>query len=208
MIKKSKLAIILSKFEVFEKPKAELEQYPFDGQSASDFLWNAYQLGDIEGKTVGDFGCGTGILGIGALLLGAKKVYFIDISNAAVQIAKRNLKSIEEELGLNLHEKASFLIGDISLFKNKVDTVVQNPPFGTQKEHADRLFLQKAIECADIVYSVHKTSTLDFVKSFSKSHDCNISHIFGMEMQLKSTMKWHKSDVRRVDVSEVRIEKQ
>ena len=70
MIKKSKLAIVLSNLETFRDPSAELEQYSFDVQSASTVLWNAYQLGDIEGKSVGDFGCGTGILGIGALLLG------------------------------------------------------------------------------------------------------------------------------------------
>lgn len=207
MIKKSKLAIILSNFETFKEPRAELEQYPFDGQSASEMLWNAHQLGDIEGKTIGDFGCGTGILGIGALLLGAKEVYFIDTSNSAVQTAKKNLKQIEEELGESLHEKAHFLIGDISMFNKKVDTVIQNPPFGTQKEHADRIFLEKAIENGKIVYSVHKTSTLDFLRTFSKKNNCYITHIFRMEMQLKQTMKWHKSDIRRVDVSAVRIEK-
>ena len=93
-MKKSKLAIILSKFETFKEPKAELEQYPFDGQSASEMLWNACQLGDIEGKKIGDLGCGTGILGIGALLLGAKFVYFIDKSEGAVLAAKSLLCSI------------------------------------------------------------------------------------------------------------------
>ena len=207
MIKKSKLAIMLSNFETFKEPKAELEQYPFDGQSASEMLWNAHSLGDIEGKVVGDFGCGTGILGIGALLLGAKEVYFIDTSNSAVQTAKKNLKQTEEQIGENLHDKAHFLIGDICLFNKKVDIVLQNPPFGTQKEHADRIFLEKAIENAKVVYSVHKTSTLDFVKNFAKRNGRIVTHVFRMEMVLKNTMKWHKSDIKRVDVCAVRIEK-
>ncbi|MBU2523162.1 MAG: METTL5 family protein [Nanoarchaeota archaeon] len=207
MIKKSKLAIMLSNFETFKQPKAELEQYAFDGQSASEMLWDAHQLGDIENKVVGDFGCGTGILGIGALLLGAKFVYFIDTSEAAVIAAKRNLKKAEEDQELNLKDKASFLIGDISMFKKKVDTVLQNPPFGTQKEHADRIFLEKAIENAKITYSVHKTSTSDFIRDFSKKNGGNITHIFRLEIQLKQTMKWHKSNIRRVNVSAFRIEK-
>jgi len=206
MIKKSVLAIILSNLETFRQPKAELEQYSFDGQSASELLWNASQLGDLEGKTVGDFGCGTGILGIGALLLGAKLVYFIDKSEGAVMSAKRNLGKVEKEQGIKLKDKAHFLVGDISLFNKKVDTGIQNPPFGTQKEHADRAFLKKALESAEVVYSVHKTSTLDFIKRFAKSMECNVSHVFRLEMQLKNTMKWHRSDIRRVDVSAVRIE--
>ena len=205
-MKKSQLAIILSNLETFRQPKAELEQYSFDGQSASELLWNASQLGDIEGKTIGDFGCGTGILGIGALLLGAKFAYFIDKSEGAVMAAKRNLKKVEEEQGLKLRDKAYFLIGDISMFNKKVDTVVQNPPFGTQKEHADRVFLKKALESAKIVYSVHKTSTIDFIKRFAKRMEGSVTHIFRLEMQLKQTMKWHKSEIRRVDVSAVRIE--
>lgn len=207
MIRKSKLAIILSKFETFKEPKAELEQYSFDGQSASEMLWNAHQLGDIEGKLVGDFGCGTGILGIGALLLGAKFVYFIDKSEAAVMAAKRNVKRAEEELGESFKEKVVFLVGDIGKFNHRVNTVIQNPPFGTITQHADRIFLEKAVGSARVIYSVHKTSTMDFLKTFTKKLGGKITHIFRMEMQLKSTMKWHKSDIRRIDVSAIRIEK-
>lgn len=207
MIKKSRLAIVLSGLEAFRKPKAELEQYPFDSHSASELLWNAFQLGDIENKIIGDFGCGTGILGIGALLLGAKFCYFIDKSEAAVMAAKRNLRKVGEESGERLKEKAIFLVGDIGNFSKKVDTVLQNPPFGAQTEHADRIFLEKAMESSKIVYSVHKTSTLDFVRKFAKKLGGDATHIFRLEMQLKQTMPWHKKKVQRIDVSAVRIEK-
>ena len=207
MIRKSKLAIVLSKLETFKNPRAELEQYAFDGQSASELLWNAHGLGDVEEKIIGDFGCGTGILGIGSLLLGAKKVYFIDKSESAVLNAKRNLKKVESELKINFKDKAIFLVGDISNFNHKLDVVIQNPPFGVQKEHADRIFLEKAIESSDIIYSVHKTSTLDFLKNFTKKLGGKITHVFRLEMQLKKTMKWHSSDIRMADVSAIRIEK-
>lgn len=39
---------------------------------------------DVKGKTVIDFGCGSGILAIAALLLGAEKVYAIDIDPQAL----------------------------------------------------------------------------------------------------------------------------
>lgn len=45
---------------------------------------------DLEGKTVVDFGCGTGILGIAASKLGAANVHAIDIDERAVLVAQEN----------------------------------------------------------------------------------------------------------------------
>jgi len=200
-MKKSQLAILLSKLAVFSSPSAESEQYPMDGNSAAEILLTACQQKDIENKVVADLGCGTGILGLGALILGAKKVYFIDKSESAVRKAKENLHFIEKELNLILHGKAVWLIGDISLFGNKVNTVIQNPPFGTKKEHIDRVFLEKAIELGKKVYSIHKTSTMDFIRQFVKDKKRTVSGEFKIEMQLKKTMPWHKHYVHLIDVT-------
>ncbi|WP_281546069.1 50S ribosomal protein L11 methyltransferase [Grimontia sp. SpTr1] len=45
---------------------------------------------DLSGKTVIDFGCGSGILSLAALLLGAEKVIGIDIDPQALQASKAN----------------------------------------------------------------------------------------------------------------------
>ncbi|AMG30814.1 50S ribosomal protein L11 methyltransferase [Grimontia hollisae] len=45
---------------------------------------------DLTGKTVIDFGCGSGILSLAALLLGAEKVIGIDIDPQALQASKAN----------------------------------------------------------------------------------------------------------------------
>ena len=45
---------------------------------------------DLVGKTVVDFGCGSGILSLAALKLGAKKVIGIDIDPQALQASKAN----------------------------------------------------------------------------------------------------------------------
>ncbi len=47
---------------------------------------------DLRGKTVIDFGCGSGILGIAALLLGAERVIAIDIDPQALTATKDNAK--------------------------------------------------------------------------------------------------------------------
>ena len=205
MIKKSKLAILLSRLQVFESPKAELEQYPLDGNSASAVLWSAYEQKDIENKVIADLGCGTGILGLGALLLGAKKVYFIDKSESAIKKAKQNLHFLEQETSQHLQDKAIWLIGDISLFKNKVHTILQNPPFGTKIEHADKVFLEKALELGKAVYSIHKTSTLDYLRHIiSQNQRAQVQRKVSelkLEMQLKKTMPWHKHEIHRIDVT-------
>lgn len=55
-----------------------------------------------------DIGCGSGILGIGAALLGSKKVIGVDIDNVAVKIANENAK-------INKVDKiATFIEGDLA----------------------------------------------------------------------------------------------
>ena len=44
----------------------------------------------LMGKQVADIGCGSGILGIAALLLGAKEVKAVDVDSLAVRAAKEN----------------------------------------------------------------------------------------------------------------------
>ncbi len=48
------------------------------------------QLADIKGKTVADVGCGSGILGICALTLGAERCTFVDNDENAVAATKEN----------------------------------------------------------------------------------------------------------------------
>lgn len=55
---------------------------------------NSYD--DIRDRTVADFGCGCGMLSIAATLMGAEKVYSVDIDEDALVICKRNL----EDLGI------------------------------------------------------------------------------------------------------------
>lgn len=59
---------------------------------------------DLRGKTVIDFGCGSGILSLAALLLGAEKVIGIDIDPQALQASKDNAirNGVAERLELYL----------------------------------------------------------------------------------------------------------
>ena len=96
VISKSGLAITLSKLKLFEKPNVKLEQYPTESEFAAEMLWFAFMKNEIPGKVIVDLGCGTGILGIGALIIGAEKVIFVDIDEKIIDVAKQiiNLAAI------------------------------------------------------------------------------------------------------------------
>lgn len=78
------------------------------------------ELMDVEGKDVIDVGCGSGILGIGAKLCGAKSVYMCDIDDQAVRFARENAEqnsvdaTIEQADLLQGERKADFIFANIT----------------------------------------------------------------------------------------------
>lgn len=202
---RKELAIALSKLKTFESVNANLEQYPTNSEIASDFLWNIHMSEGFDGKIVADFGCGTGIIGIGALMLGAKKVIFIDIDEHALHIAQKNLKSIEDKLGKEFGTE--FLIMPVNKFHGAADMVLQNPPFGVQTEHADKAFLLKAMETAPLIYSLHKTESKDFVRAIAEENGFSSKLYLRYKFPLKQSMRFHTKTVHYVDVGCFRIEK-
>ena len=197
---KSGLAVVLSRLEGFKSPKVRQEQYIMDSEIGASMLWNAYLLKDIEGKEIADLGCGTGLLGIGALLLGAKQALFVDFDEKSLEIAKNNISKLKSE-GYKLG-KAEFICKDIEKLEGiKADVVVQNPPFGTKIKHIDAVFLKKALETAPIVYSFHKSETKAFLERFSARNNARITHFFDFKFPIKATFQFHRRQIRRVNVT-------
>ena len=194
MRSKKELAIILSKLKDFDFPDTKLEQYSTPSEIAADILWVAYMNGDIHSKTVLDAACGPGIFGLGALLLGAKKVYFVDLDKKILKTAKENLKEIKKSYYVG---NSIFKQQDISNFKTKVDTVIQNPPFGVQNEHADKVFLKKAMEVCDKIYSIHKIESEGFIKALSRENNFLLKKIIPLIFSIKQTQKYHKRPIYR-----------
>lgn len=199
---KSKLAILLSKLKGFENPKVREEQYMTDSETAAALLWNAYMRGDIDGKVVADLGAGTGVLGIGALLLGAKRVYFVDKDPEALKTAKENLAKTAPP------GKAIFECRDIQSFDEKVDTIVENPPFGTKEKHADKEFLKKAFSLAKQIYSIHKATSKDFIERISKNHGFRVTDLVECKLGLKASYGFHKKRIERIEIGIWTLEKE
>ena len=149
-MKRKHLAILLSKLEPNPEPKLRWESYNIDAESAAEMVYTAFLHGDIEGKRIADLGCGSGILGIAAMLLGASQAVGVEIDKTALKTAVINAKRMGVKIDL--------ILGDIECIVGRFDTVLMNPPFGTWRRGFDVKFLRKAIEISDVVYSLHKRS--------------------------------------------------
>ena len=200
---RKKLEILLSKVTGFPTPSPEYEQYEISDTVAATMAFTAAISGDIENQIVYDLGCGPGRLAIAAALLGAQRVIAVDIDSKVLKVAERNA----QRLGVN--NQIEFITQDVEMLVGKGDTVLMNTPFGVQKAHADQPFLQKALEIADVVYSLHKASEggRKFIAEFVSRLGGGISFIQEMAMVLPATMRFHEKRRHVIQVDFYRIKK-
>ncbi|MBS3748660.1 MAG: methyltransferase [Candidatus Thermoplasmatota archaeon] len=198
-MKKKQLEMFLQKIPDFNQPKPSFEQYQTPATIAADILFYAYQNHDILNKTVVDLGCGTGMFTVGSKVLNAKHVIGIDIDVDCISLA--------ESFAQKHHLDITFLVQDILKSDFSADTVIMNPPFGAQKanQHADRVFLEKAIRNASVVYSLHLTKTVPFLTKMIRSFNATIDDRFKISFPLKGQFTFHKKLMGRVSVSCLRI---
>ncbi len=210
LIRKLDLEILLSQVGPIPSPKPSLEQYTIPADIAATMLYIAtYTYDDVIDKTVLDLGCGTGRLALGAAFLGAKQVIGVDIDRTAVRTAFKNSGKT------GLRNRVQWITADIDVIEGKVDTVLQNPPFGVQKRKADRKFLEKALEVSKRVYSLHKSPYRDkalikklktsrteimsvspspFIKRFIQRNKGKIKVVYAMLMAIPHMFRFHMKE--------------
>ena len=216
--KKKQLEMILQKIPSHPNPKVNLEQYTTPSYIASDLLWNAYSIGDIEGRNIIDLGCGTGIFAIGSSLLGACKSLGLDIDNDSIGTALKtsndlNIKNVNFEV-LNVLQSNDLInivkTYNLSYDNNfKVETLFQNPPFGSQekvKKGKDKKFIDVAMNSAEVIYSFHMLSTEKFVCEYFESKGGIVTHRFRYHFPLPKVYSFHKKETYNVDVIVLRVE--
>lgn len=196
--KKKHLEMAIQKVPKHPNPKVDLEQYSTPATIAADLLWNAYSLGDIADKKVMDLGCGTGIFAIASKLLGAASAIGVDIDNDSIDLASSYCGDV------------NFICSDICDLENDfdVDTIFQNPPFGSQKnakKGADLKFISKAIELSPkVLYSFHMASTEEFLISYFEKNDLEITHIFRYNFPIPKIYEFHTRESANVEVIVIR----
>lgn len=193
-MKKKQLEILLERLEGFKNPSPEMEQYVTPARVAADMLYLASLRGDLG--IVCDLGTGTGMLAIGAALLGARAVG-VDIDAQALKIARANAARMGVEV--------EFIRSDVSSITLRgIDTVVMNPPFGAQKASiGDRAFLSKATEIANAVYTLHNWGSEGFIRRFVEP--CTVEEIYRIPFPLKRCFEFHSKDIKTIEVELYRI---
>jgi len=164
--------------------------------------------GDIERKAVCDLGCGTGILAIGAALLGAKTVRGIDLDPAAIRTAKENAALLGGDVEFIAADIAGSDAAGIQERIGPCDTVVMNPPFGAQKQnvHADRPFIDCALAVAPVTYGIFNTGSTVFVEAYIAGKATVTGKVSGT-FPIKRSFAFHTKDVQEITVEILRLER-
>jgi len=202
MLSKKQLEIILSKLKDNPEPKIDLEQYTIPSSLAAEILNLAYLHDDIDKKIVLDLGCGSGRLAIGAVLMGAKMVIGVDIDKNVLKIANENVKLAETLTDEKIKDRIKFINKDVFNYNGIADTVIQNPPFGIQKLHSDRIFIKKAIESGKRIYSLHRSYSKSriFIKRFVEENKGKTEKIIKFKFRLPYIFKFHEKPFVSYDV--------
>ena len=190
-----RIVSVLQEVKSFESPLVSLEQHQTPPELAAELLALIYSYDDIQDKVVLDLGCGTGIFGLGCVYLGASRVIGVDVDPAAIDLARQNAEELE--LSQKDDQKISFIVGDVTRLTTGddrlkgIDTVIMNPPFGTKKEiHIDYEFVHIALQFANKVYSLHKSSTRKF---WEKKVNWNVTVLKkDIPFCISKTFKCHK----------------
>lgn len=199
-MRKKQLEIALSKLAPSPKPRLKWEAYTLDAESAAQMAHIAgWANDDVRGKKVVDLGCGSGILGIAASLLGAAWVVGVDINKEAVRVARVNAEKVDASIDL--------VVGDIECVVGQFDTTLMNPPFGSWKRGADVNFLRTALAISSVIYSLHKRSgsVREFLRRKIPQIGGQIEQVYEMEIAISRTYDFHKKSRYLVKVDLYRI---
>jgi len=146
---------------------------------------------DLQDKVVIDYGCGSGILGIAALLLGARQVYAVDIDPQAVLATKQNAErnQVNERLLAFLPEEFSDYCAENDVIP--VDIIAANilakpliglaPYFATLIAVQGRLVLAGLIESQteQVIDAYQPYFTLDPKHAFTTQEDHHWQRLSG-----------------------------
>jgi predicted RNA methylase len=196
-VSKRQLEIRLGKLKVLRTPQIGLEQYPVSSDVAAELLYMAgFEHHDLRGETI-DLGTGTGRLAIGATIMGSMRVVGVDVDETAIALARENAMAAEVQV--------EWLVSDIDAVEGKYDTVIMNPPYGTRSPHLDVRFLERAFELAPILYSIHKSSTRDYLRGVIAKKHRKVEAVRSMSLNIPHLFPFHRRKWGNVKVDLYRI---
>lgn len=202
-MRKRNLEMIISSLSRHPEPDAKWEQYSTPSKMVCDILYHADSILDIKGKKVVELGCGNGPFAIGSWILGADHVTGIDIDERAIIQAKNNLSRLMGQLEPTPNGNVEFIVGDVMAMEGpekQFDIVFMNPPFGAQKKHADRPFIEKAVSLAPFTYSIHNGNSIPFLKKVTRSMGVELDLLWKDELDIPAMYSFHRKERKAVEV--------
>ena len=199
-MRRQQLEIALSHLKPSPSPQLAYEAYDLDPSSAAEVLFLAEsRFGDVKDRAILDLGCGSGILAIGAALMGAEMVVGVDINLDSVEMARANARLSGASVQL--------VAGDIEAVRGPLDVTIMNPPFGTRLRGIDVTFLRKAMSVSVLVYSLHKTGEQNrvFLRNAVEKLGGEVDAIFNMELEIPRTYEFHTKKRYQVEVDLYRV---
>ena len=196
-VSKRQLEIQLGKLKILQTPKLSLEQYPVSPAVAAELLHMAgFEHRDLQGEII-DLGTGTGRLAIGAAMMGSKRVVGVDIDERAIEIAREN--------AIAAGVQVEWVVSDMAEVAGRYDTVIMNPPYGTRSPHLDVRFLERGFELAPVLYSIHKSSTREFLRGFIARKSRRVDGLRSMSLRIPHLFPFHHRRWESVEVDLYRI---
>ena len=196
-VSKRQLEIQLGRLKILQTPQLRLEQYPVSAKVAAELLRMAgFEHHDLQGETI-DLGTGTGRLAIGAAMMGSKQVVGVDIDERSITLAREN--------AIAAGVRVEWVVSDIKEVVGAYDTVIMNPPYGTRSSHADVQFLERAFELAPVSYSIHKSSTREFLRRVIERKNRRTDAVRSMSLDIPHLFPFHQKKWEKIDVDLYRI---
>ena len=189
---------ILQSLEPVKSPSPSTEQYPTPAAIAAEVIQFALGRGDIAGRSVVDLGCGNGVLAIAAKLSGAARVLGVDADLESIEVSRRNAEHSEVEVEWD--------VADVSSVHEPFDTVLMNPPFGAQTRHADRPFIDAAMDLGKVVYTFLNAPSEPFVRRRIETTGSRITDRLEYRFPIPHLFSFHRRDVRAQEVLLYRVE--
>jgi putative methylase len=196
---KKELEIFVESLPTFRRPKLRLEQYPTDAAVVATAVWDAYMRGLID--AVLDQGCGTGRFALAAAAMGARHVLCVDVDPEALKTAK-------EAADAHGFHAVDFLAADAPTLalRRRFAVAFQNPPFGIWSGRGtDVAFLAAAVKHAEVVYTIHKLPTLQYVKETVERWGYRLEVVDTAVLNIKPMYRHHRKRIHKVEVFLARV---
>jgi len=183
--------MLLSGLEPHSSKSVELEQYTTDGDLAARWLTDIAAFGDLsEGCTVADLGAGNGVLGLGALTMGAGGAILVEADEAACDVAKSNAESMGFADSV---EVIQAILGSDSVDIGSADVAISNPPWGRQIPRSDRPFLEAIIEAAVPTHLLHSAEATH-IQPFFENAGWSVERYGEADFALPATYSHHSRE--------------